>query len=244
MNQIQNYGVCIALPTVNEYENIRVLIPQLREMYQNTRILVIDDNSRDRTREYLEKLKLTDENIETIYRNQRIGIGSAHIAAMKYALASKTEFLITMDADLTHDPLDVFKLLSVIQEHNDDVVIGSRYLGRGDIRGWSKFRFILTHLGHLMTKLFFKSDLDMSSGLRAYRVNKIPIEAIHLNCPPNYEFFFISTLVFLKNKMQISQVRVQLSRRGEGKSKMSIELMGRGLKQLLLFGMRLKRIQL
>jgi dolichol-phosphate mannosyltransferase len=229
---------------VNEYENIRILIPQLRELHQNTLILVIDDNSSDSTRDYLERLKLTDEHIETIYRNQRGGIGSAHIAAMKYALDSKAKFLITMDADLTHDPLDVFKLLSEIQEHNDDVVIGSRFLGRRDIRGWSKFRFILTHMGHLMTKLFFKSDLDMSSGLRAYRVDKIPIGAIHLNCPQNYEFFFISTLVFLKSKMQINQVRVQLSRRGEGKSKMSIGLMARGLKQLLLFGTRLMRIQL
>lgn len=244
MSRVQGYEVCIALPTVNEYENIRILIPQLRGMYQNAVILVIDDNSSDPTRDYLERLKLTDKNIETIYRNQRCGIGSAHIAAMTYALDSKIEFLITMDADLTHDPLDVFKLLSAIQKHNDDVVIGSRYLGKKDIRGWSKFRFILSHMGHFGTKLFFESDLDMSSGLRAYRVDKIPIGAIHMNCPQDYEFFFISALVFLKGKMQISQVRVQLSRRSEGKSKMSIGLMARGLKQLLIFGTRLRRIQL
>ena len=244
MNLIQSHEIILALPTVNEYQNIRILIPQLREMYQNTLILVIDDNSSDPTRDYLERLKLTDEHIETIYRNQRGGIGSAHIAAMKYALDSKVEFLITRDADLTHDPLDVFKLLSAIQERNDDVVFGSRYLGRRDIRGWSKFRFILTHMGHFMTKLFFKSDLDMSSGLRAYRVDKIPIGAIDINCPQDYEFFFISALVFLRAKMRISQVRVQLSRRGKGKSKMSIRLMARGLRQLLIFGSRIKRIQL
>ena len=244
MSRVQSDEVCIALPTVNEYENIRILIPQLREMYQNAVILVIDDNSNDPTRDYLERLKLTDKNIHTIYRNYRGGVGSAHIAAMKYALESKTEFLITMDADLTHDPLDVFKLLSAIQDHSHDVIIGSRYLGKKDIEGWSKFRFILTHLGHLMTKLFFKSDLDMSSGLRAYRVDKIPIGAIDINCPQDYEFFFISALVFLRAKMRISQVRVQLSRRGKGKSKMSIRLMARGLRQLLIFGSRIKRIQL
>ena len=242
MNLIQSHEIILALPTVNEYQNIRILIPQLRELYQNAVILVIDDNSNDETRGYLESLKLVDENVKTIYRPQRLGIGSAHIAAMYFALESKAKYLITMDADLTHNPFDLFKLLNAIQEH--DVVVGSRYLGRSDIKGWSKFRLILTHMGHNMTRIFFKSNLDMSSGLRAYRVAKIPIEAIERNCPLDYEFFFISALVFRKVGMLICQVRVQLSSRGNGKSKMSLKLMARGVKQLLIFGFRLKRIQL
>lgn len=242
MNLIPSHEILLALPTVNEYQNIRILIPQLRDLYQDAVILVIDDNSNDETRAYLEGLKIVDDNIKTIYRTQRLGIGSAHIAAMNFALASKTKYLITMDADLTHNPFDVFKLINAIQDH--DVVVGSRYLGRNDIQGWSKFRLILTHMGHNMTKFFFKSDLDMSSGLRAYRVAKIPIEAIERNCPQNYEFFFISALVFQEVGVLISQVRVQLTSRGDGKSKMSLKLMARGVRQLLIFGFRLKRIQL
>lgn len=242
MNLIPNHEILIALPTVNEYQNIRILIPKLRELYQDAVILVIDDNSNDETRTYLENLKIIDENIKTIYRTQRLGIGSAHIAAMNFAVESKTKYLITMDADLTHNPFDVLKLINAIQDN--DVVFGSRYLGSRDIRGWSKFRLILTHMGHKMTEFFFKSELDMSSGLRAYRVAKIPIEAIERNCPQNYEFFFISALVFREVGIQIGQVRVQLTRRGDGKSKMSLKLMSRGVRQLLVFGFRFKRIQL
>lgn len=242
MKLIPSHEILIALPTVNEYQNIRILIPQLRDLYQDAVILVIDDNSNDETRAYLEGLKNVDANIKTIYRAQKLGIGSAHVAAMNFALASKSKYLVTMDADLTHNPFDVIKLIDAIQDY--DVVIGSRYLGENDIKGWSKFRLILTHIGHNMTKFFFKSNLDMSSGLRAYRVATIPIKAIEKNCPQNYEFFFISSLVFQEVGMLISQVRVQLTSRGNGKSKMSLKLMARGARQLFVFAFRLRRIQL
>ncbi len=94
-----------------------------------------------------------------------------------------------------------------------------------------------------MTRLFFSSNLDMSSGLRAYRVAEIPMEALRTNCPQNYEFFFISALVFLRSKLRISQSRVRLSNRGDGKSKMSLDLKIRGVTQLFTFGLRIKRIK-
>lgn len=242
MRQNQVGNVCVALPTVNELRNLQILIPQIRQIFKDGCILIIDDNSTDGTREYLELLKITDQGILTIYRSKRLGIGSAHMAAMNFAIDSNCQFLITMDADLTHDPFDALLLLDALQE--SDFVVGSRYLGKSDIQGWSKFRLLLTHSGHIMTQIFFRSDLDMSSGLRAYRVSKLPIEALRRNCPQNYEFFFISALVFIKSSLKICQVRVQLSKRGGGKSKMSWKMMLKGISQLFYYSFRIKRITL
>ena len=101
-----------------------------------------------------------------------------------------------MDGDLTHSAKDAYKLLDAIQDN--DIVIGSRYLQPKSIEGWSWLRIALTHGGHLITKLFFGSNIDMSSGLRAYRVSQIPFKSIQMNCSENYEFFFTSILVFIK----------------------------------------------
>ena len=118
---------------MNELQNLQILIPQLRKISKNRLILIIDDNSTDSTVEYLEQLKIVNKDILTIYRSKRLGMGSAHIDAMNFVINSKCQFLITIDADLTHDPLDAVTFLDALQEN--DFVIGSRYLGKSDIQG-------------------------------------------------------------------------------------------------------------
>ena len=236
-----NPKVCIAIPTINELNNIRILIPSIRRVFPFSFIIIIDDASTDGTNEYLDKLMLIDSNIYAVYRKQRLGIGSAHIASMEFASNKGFEFLITMDGDLTHSPYDAYKLIESVQ--NNDLVIGSRYLGKDDIQGWNWFRVILTRGSHLLTKLLFQTDIDMSSGLRAYRVSEIPLKTIQANCPANYDFFFTSALVFIKRELRIDQVRVILENRASGKSKMNISLILSGIAKLLAYGLRIKRIK-
>jgi dolichol-phosphate mannosyltransferase len=237
-----DHELCIALSTINELKNLQTLIPALLLQFRSVDILVIDDASSDGTQDYLNQLAISNSRVKSIYRPTRLGIGSAHMAAMNYANECGYKFLITMDADLTHRPSDVTQLLNEIK--NYDFVIGSRYLGKKNIIGWSNFRLFLAHGAHLVTKIFFLTTLDMSSGLRAYKVNKIPLKSLILNCPVNYEFFFISTLIFLRSDCNIGQVRVQLLNRKSGKSKMTLRLMLNGILQLLLYGLRIKKIKI
>jgi len=233
-------ALCILLPTINELDNLQILLPEIRKNFTKASILVIDDNSNDGTRSFLNSWKENDPKLQTIFRNNRFGIGSAHLLGIEQILDMGFKFLITMDADLTHkveDAKSIFEELS-----NSDVVIGSRYLGKSDIEGWAIHRLIMTKIGHWMTQIFFFSNLDMSSGLRGYRLELIPVPLLNHNCPNNYEFFFVSTLVFLRSKLRISQVRVVLQERGSGKSKMSLKLALRGGSQLILYGLRFKRI--
>lgn len=234
--------LCIALPTINELKNLQTLIPAILLQFKSVDILVIDDASSDGTQDYLNQLAEINSRVKTMYRPTRLGIGSAHIAAMNYAIECGYEFLITMDADLTHSLSDVSQLFNEIK--NYDFVIGSRYLGKKNIIGWSKFRLFLTYSGHLLTSIFFLTTLDMSSGLRAYRVNKIPLKSLTLNCPVNYGFFFISALIFLRSDYIIGQIRAQLLNRKSGKSKMTLKLMFDGTLQLLLYGFRIKKLKI
>jgi dolichol-phosphate mannosyltransferase len=147
-----------------------------------------------------------------------------------------------MDADQTHRIEDAIAMVNAIGK--SDLVIGSRYINSGSISGWSLPRLFLTHLGHLATSIFFGSKIDMSSGLRLYRIATIPISDMEKNCPADYEYFFTSAILYLKLKLHVTEVPVLLNQRGFGKSKMTISLMKRGITRLFLFGFRIKRIKL
>ena len=240
--EISNRNLCIAIPTVNELNNLKILIPKLQSLFNDAAILVIDDASSDGTQEYLRKLIKSNPLIKVICRPTRLGVGSAHLLAINHVIEKKYDFLITMDADLTHSPFDAVQLYKRVQSY--DLVIGSRFLNKNSIIGWSKFRVFLTYGGHLLTKIFFMSNLDMSSGLRAYRVSEIPKGPLFLNLSTQYDFFFISSLIYLNLDKNIGQMPVELQKRKSGKSKMTFNLIFSGAFKLIIYGFRIKKIEL
>ena len=234
-------NLCIVLPTINECNNLRVLIPQLTDTFRQAAILVVDDNSCDGTQEYLRGLQEQLPNLQVIFRDFRGGIGSAHLVGLKHAIDFGYRYLITMDADMTHRVVDAQNLFSELV--TKDIVVGSRYLNQSSIEGWPLFRVVMTRIGHKLTELFFGSDLDMSSGFRGYQLKAIDYGILNDLCPKNYDFFFVSILIFLKSDLKIFQVPVTLNNRNTGRSKMSLRLSLIGGGKLLLYGLRLKQIK-
>jgi len=235
-------GLAILLPTLNEYDNLRILYPQVRKAFPSATIIIVDDNSIDETRSYLSQMQKHDALLHTILRPYRMGIGSAHMEGLSFAIARDLDFVLTMDADQTHRVEDALALVKAGSAH--DLVIGSRYMNSGSITGWSLSRLILTHLGHFATSIFFGSKLDMSSGLRVYRTKAIPFSNMEKNCPSDYEYFFTSAILYLRLNLRIVEVPVKLNERGFGKSKMTLSLMKRGTTRLFLYGFRIKRIEI
>ena len=170
-----------------------------------------------------------------------MGIGSAHLDGLIFARGLGADVIITMDADGTHRVEDLVRMLQFKEEF--DVLVGSRYLEGGAISRWAFIRILLTKLGHLATYLFFGSRLDMSSGMRAYKTRNISFEDLKALCPSDYSFFFVSLLVMKKSQLRISQIPIILNPRSFGKSKMTLQLMSRGVVTLFKFGLRIRVIK-
>ena len=235
-------SLAIVLPTINELENLKFLYPELRKIFPDAIIIVVDDSSSDGTSQFLSDLKEPEEKLIVVSRPRRLGIGSAHLEGIQKAIEIESDYVLTMDADRTHRVSDAELLWR--HRFDGDLIVGSRYLEGSQIEGWSVFRTFLTKSGHAITSLFFRTNVDMSSGLRLYKVNQIPFQNLINNCPADYEFFFCSILVYSKLSLAISQCAVVLEQRGAGKSKMSLKLMQRGVLRLLIYGLRIQKIKL
>ena len=138
--------------TYNEIENIRELINGIQKYLPDTSILIIDDNSPDKTQEAIKELKKENENLYLIEREKKLGLDTAHKAAFSYAIENNFDYLITMDADLSHDPKELPQFIKNLK--NFPFVIGSRYISGGKclMKG---FRLIMSKFGnqHLIEDL-------------------------------------------------------------------------------------------
>ena len=238
---MENNDTLLVLPTLNERKNLEILLPEIIEKIAGLDLLIIDDGSSDGSQDYLEFLTSSFNSVHFINRGSKLGIGSAHLYGLSYAREKSYKYVATMDADQTHRVADLGNLLAM-RKSLESMVIGSRYVSGGGVVGWSLFRNLLTRAGHLVTFIFFFSKLDMSSGMRLYRTSEIPLELLQREAPINYDFFFISVLIYKKLGLKINQIPILLDPRGHGNSKMSIGLMARGIFRLFKIGLRFSRI--
>lgn len=232
----------LVLPTLNERENLEILLPQIISRGLDIDILVIDDGSTDGSHGFLDAMATNHKSVTYLNRGAKLGIGSAHIQGLSYAIENNYQYVVTMDADQTHRVADLDKLL-LKRFSCGALIIGSRYVRGGGVFGWSIFRNLLTRTGHFVTSVFFFSTLDMSSGMRLYRSSLIPLEVILREAPANYDYFFITVLIYRKLGLDISQIPIKLDPRGYGNSKMNFWLMVKGVVRLIQVGLRFSKIR-
>ena len=137
--------------TYNESENIKELISEIFSLNKKIDLLVVDDNSPDKTYEIVEKISQENKNIILKKREGKLGLNTAHIFGYEYAIVNNYEKLITMDADLSHEPKEIPKIIDLLNDNS--FVIGSRYIpgGKNDM---TKFRLLLSILGNKFIKIF------------------------------------------------------------------------------------------
>ena len=162
--------VLISLATYNERENLPTLTAQIFEFAPDVDILVVDDSSPDGTADWVEEQMQSDPRFKLLKRTGKLGLGSAVLAAMDYAVQHHYNFLINMDADLSHPP----RFLPAIRSKADegfDVVIGSRYIPGGNIEGWSLIRRLMSRAINIYARcLLGLKTRDNSGSYRCYRV--------------------------------------------------------------------------
>lgn len=154
----------IIIPTINEYENLKLIIPKLPK---KAKILIVDDGSTDKT--FQIPSEFPERNIRLIERKGKKGIISAIIDGMKFAVKDNANYIAVMDGDGQHDPSELDKLERAAIKYKADLVIGSRYISQGSRAGFNKMREIISSSANLMFKLNFNFPIhDATSGYRVY----------------------------------------------------------------------------
>lgn len=167
--------LAIVVPTLNERENIILLIPQIEEIFNehkiNGYVIIVDDHSKDGTGDAAKQLARTYRNITVIERPSKLGLGSAYRCGFKHALAMNMDIIMEMDADLSHRPEYIPDFLNAIKTSDAGLVIGSRYIKQGSSKDWPFERKMISFGANMMTKMALgvSGIQDKTSGFRAYK---------------------------------------------------------------------------
>jgi dolichol-phosphate mannosyltransferase len=162
----------ITICTYNERENVAALIPALREHCPRAVVLIVDDNSPDGTAEVVRRLGENDPQVQLLLRQQKAGLGAATVAAFRHGIEQGYDVVVNMDADFSHPPDVVPKLLAALP--NADVAIASRYVPGGGVEGWPWYRHVMSRGINWYARLLLGlTARDCSGAFRAYRVEKL-----------------------------------------------------------------------
>ncbi len=222
--------------TYNEVENIENFLNQTLLTNVQKDILIIDDNSPDKTWEIIEKIQKEKNNVKLIKRNGKEGLDTAHKKAFKYAKDNKYTYLITMDADLSHDPALIPEFLENLNKF--PFVIGSRY-SKGGKNEMKLGRYLLSFVGNKIIKFVLGIKVDeFTTSYRGFNLNKLKNFDMNDVVSKGYSFFMETVFLVSLTKNEIKQIPIHFKDRKKGKSKIPTIESFRTLKNLFLLKLR------
>ena len=206
------------MPTYNERENLERMLDALAD--KGVSVLVIDDNSPDGTGELADRLAAGHSHVEVLHRLRKEGLGPAYLAGFRRALAEGAELVLEMDADFSHDPADVPRLVAAASDA--DLVLGSRYVEDGAVGNWGHIRRFVSSGGSWYARVLLGVEVrDMTCGFRCYR--RAVLETLDLDAiaSQGYVFQIESTYRTLRAGFRVVEVPITFVDREHGGSKMS-----------------------
>lgn len=222
-------GVLVIIPTYNESESLPGVIARVREAVPDAHVLVADDNSPDGTGRMADEFAAADDHIHVLHRPGKEGLGKAYLAGFAWGLERGYDVLVEMDADGSHRPEELPRLLAQIP--HSDVVLGSRWVPGGSVVNWPASRRVLSQGGSLYTRLALGIPTrDATGGYRAYRASAL--EALDLSTVESNGYCFQIDLLWraLQRGLVVREVPITFVEREAGTSKMS----GRIVREALL----------
>lgn len=213
----------VIIPTYNEKENIRQIVRAVLEFPQNFNILVIDDGSPDGTAAIVKEMqKEFIGRLDIIERPGKMGLGTAYITGFKWAIEHGFDYIFEMDADFSHDPKDLPRLLDACQKDGYDVAIGSRYVSGVNVVNWPMGRVLMSYFASKYVQLVTGLPIhDTTAGFKCYRrevLETIELDKIHFK---GYAFQIEMKFTSYKCGFRITEVPVIFVNRMLGTSKMS-----------------------
>ena len=227
--------VIIIIPTLNESGNINIIYNKLKKN-KYSKILFVDDNSNDGTIQEIKKIKKRDRRIEIIIRKNKVGVGSAHKQGLMYSYKKKFNVAVTLDADGTHNPYVIPKMIKYIKFY--DLVITNRFKYRNALKNWHWTRKYLTLFRFYLINILLNINYDTSGAFRIYNLSTIKKKDIMLAKNNSYSFFWESTYFLNKKKYKIKEIPIILPYRKIGVSKMKIFDVFSALNYLIFFSIK------
>jgi dolichol-phosphate mannosyltransferase len=218
----------LVLPTFNEAENLDAVVSRAREVLgaaapSGFRVLVVDDSSPDGTGAIADRLAATHPHeVEVLHRAERQGLGPAYLAGFEHALAGGAGYVFEMDADLSHDPADLARLLAAVRDDGADVALGSRYVPRGGVTEWGVLRRLVSRGGSWYARRTLGLEVrDLTGGFKCFRAHVL--EAIDLPSVRSHGYAFQVELTYraLLRGFHVVEVPIVFRDRMHGASKMS-----------------------
>jgi len=230
--------VWVTVPTFEEVENIELLIGRVRQAVPDAHILVVDDNSGDGTAEKAEALGAEFGGIEVLRRPRKLGLGSAYRAGHAVGIARGYEVMVQIDADLSHDPADLPRLLAAV-DRGADLALGSRYTPGGSVPNWPKHRLALSVAGNRYAAFCLGMDVrDTTAGYRAYRASILDAIDFDSTHSTGYGFQIEMTYRVRNAGGRIDEVPIAFTDRVRGNSKMSWRIVAEAMALVTWWALR------
>ncbi len=216
-----NPNVWLVLPTYNEADNVEPIVTAaLEQLPANRRVLVVDDGSPDGTGEIADRLAGERDDVEVLHRDAKSGLGPAYVAGFRRALAAGADLVAQMDADFSHDPADLPRLLDAVREA--DLALGSRYVAGGGVEDWGPGRRAISRGGSAYARAVLGVPVrDLTGGFKVFR--RAVLEAIDLETIPSlgYAFQIETTFRALRAGFRVVEIPIRFRDRRVGDSKMT-----------------------
>lgn len=227
----------LVIPTYNESAGISSLLNLVMETHPTLNVLVVDDASPDGTGALANDHAASNDRIDVLHRESKLGLGSAYIAGFKLGLEREFDLFLEMDADLSHDPADIPRLIEAASLA--DLAIGSRYVSGGAVVGWSAGRHLLSRSANTYARALLGFPIrDSTSGFRCYR--REVLEAVGLGSVESEGYAFQIDLAYRAWRLGFDVVEIPITfrERSTGRSKMSRNIIMEGILSVTGWGLR------
>ncbi|MBU3965153.1 polyprenol monophosphomannose synthase [Patescibacteria group bacterium] len=225
--------IAIIIPTYNEVKNIKKLIEKILKLNLGVRIIIVDDNSPDKTKKVVEEITKKNKDVELILRTNERGRGSAVIEGLKLALKDEgTEYFFEMDADFSHDPKDISRILEKIKHY--DVVIGSRYMPSSKIINWSIKRRVFSRFANFYARLILGIPIsDYTNGYRCY--NRRVLKSLDFSKFKTKGYIVLSEMAYKihKSGFKFGEIPIVFLNRKRGMSNLKLQEISDALTSVL-----------
>jgi dolichol-phosphate mannosyltransferase len=210
----------VVIPTYNERENLETVVSAVLALPTALDVLIVDDNSPDGTGEIAKRLAGEHESVHFLHRPVKEGLGPAYIAGFRHALAGGAGLIVEMDADFSHDPADLPRLIAASDDA--DVVLGSRYVEGGGVENWGALRRLVSRGGSWYARAVLRVPVrDLTGGFKCFRrgvLEALDLNAVHAN---GYGFQIELTYWAVRAGFRVKEIPIRFRERREGHSKMT-----------------------